>query len=209
MNLHVLFCPTETVGPDGASFPIASLSLSLDDEVQYRCAGFIQAEIERYAEELDASTASDHKGSDVDETSGSEDEEATPAKGKKGKGKKPSKDDELPGTYLFPNCGIILKCFFLDNTKQSRSNLEQEYLFIGVISTFLRAIRAGAIHVRHGAVLLAHYGRLGSTFDECSKVMVDVLREEGMGNGNPDVVVSVVTQAIRDVCLASLYLFMI
>jgi cohesin complex subunit SA-1/2 len=56
------------------------------------------------------------------------------------------------------------------------------------------------MHVRHGAVLLAHYGRLGSTFDECAKVMVDVLREEGMGNGNPDVVVSIVTQAIREVC---------
>jgi cohesin complex subunit SA-1/2 len=209
MNLHVLFCPTETVGPDGASFPIAALSLSLDDEVQYRCAGFIQAEIERYAEELDESAASDHKGSNVNETSESESEEATPTKGKKGKGKKPTKDDELPGMYIFPNCGIVLKCFFLVNTKQSRSNLEQEYLFIGVISTFLRAIRAGAIHVRHGAVLLAHYGRLGSTFDECSKIMVDVLREEGMGNGNPDVVVVVVTQAIRDVCPASFYYFMI
>ena len=102
--------------------------------------------------------------------------------------------------YPFLSCGIVIKCFFVDNTKQSRSHLEQEYLFIGVISTFLRAIKAGAIHVRHGAVLLAHYGRLGSTFDECSKIMVDVLREEGMGNGNPDVVVSVVTQAVREVC---------
>ena len=98
MNLHVLFCPTETVGPDGASFPIASLALSLDDEVQYRCAGFIQAEIERYAEELGESTASEHKGSDVNETSESEDDDAPQVKGKKGKGKKPVKDDELPGT---------------------------------------------------------------------------------------------------------------
>jgi len=108
MNLHVLFCATDTVGPDGASFPIASLSLSLDDEVQYRCAGFIQAEIERYAEELDES---DHKGSDINETSESEDEEATTAIGKKGK--KLTKDDEFPGTYLFPNCSIVLKVFLL------------------------------------------------------------------------------------------------
>lgn len=96
------------------------------------------------------------------------------------------------------------------DVRQSRSRLEQEYIFIGVISTFLRAIRAGAVHVRHGAVLLAHYGRLSSTFDECSKVMVDVLREEGMYNGNPEVVVSVVTQAVREVCvLRSLALFCI
>jgi cohesin complex subunit SA-1/2 len=98
MNLHVLFCPTETVGPDGASFPIASLALSLDDEVQYRCAGFIQAEIERYAEQLDESTASHDKGSNVDESSQSEDDGAPLAKAKKGRGKKPTKDDELLST---------------------------------------------------------------------------------------------------------------
>lgn len=72
---------------------------------------------------------------------------------------------------------------------------------MGVMSTFLRAIRAGAVNIRHGAVLLAHYGRFGTTFDECSKIMVEVLREEGMYNGNPDIVVSVVTQAIREVRL--------
>lgn len=87
----------------------------------------------------------------------------------------------------------------LGSRNQSRSRLEEEYLFIGVMSTFLRAIRAGAIHVRHGAVLLAHFNRFGSTFDECSKIMVDVLREEGMFNGNPDVVVSVATQAVKEV----------
>jgi cohesin complex subunit SA-1/2 len=97
MNLHVLFCPTETVGLDGASFPIGSLALGLDDEVQYRCAGFIQAEIERYAEELGESTPSDGKGSDVDGSSESEADNAHPLKGKKGKGKKPTKSDEQAG----------------------------------------------------------------------------------------------------------------
>jgi cohesin complex subunit SA-1/2 len=95
MNLHVLFCPTETVGPDGASFPIASLALGLDDEVQYRCAGFIQAEIERYAEELGESTSSDDKDSDIDESSESDVENGLPAKGKKSK--KPAPKDELQG----------------------------------------------------------------------------------------------------------------
>lgn len=86
MNLHVLFCPTEKVGADGASFPIASLALSLDDEVQYRCAGFIQAEIERYAEELGEATSEVQNGSDDDDASSeSEDESAPAAKGKKAK----------------------------------------------------------------------------------------------------------------------------
>jgi cohesin complex subunit SA-1/2 len=70
---------------------------------------------------------------------------------------------------------------------------------MGVISTFLRAIRAGAIHPTHGAVLLTHHGLLGVAFDHCSKILVDVLREEGMYKEHGDVVVDVVTNALKDV----------
>lgn len=80
----------------------------------------------------------------------------------------------------------------------SRTQLEQEYLFIDVVSTFLRAIRAGALHIRHSAVLLAYYGQLGPSFDICSKVIVDVLREEGMINNRGEAVVDVLTNALRE-----------
>jgi hypothetical protein len=95
----------------------------------------------------------------------------------------------------------------LDPHPTSRARLEQEYVFMGVMSTFLRAIRAGAIHVRHGAILLAHYGRLGPSFDLCSRVIVDSLREEGMFKNNGEVVTTVVTQALREVgaCVMLLY----
>ena len=68
-----------------------------------------------------------------------------------------------------------------------------------VMSTFLRAIRAGAVHIRHGATLLTHYGRMGPAFDACSKVIVDILREQGMMNDRGEEVVSVITQAIQEV----------
>ena len=91
MNLHVLFCPTETVGLDGSSFSTASLALNLDDEVQYRCAGFIQAEIERYVEEVGTPTFAEN--GDDKESSDSEQDDAVPTKGKpKVRGKKSSKD---------------------------------------------------------------------------------------------------------------------
>lgn len=84
----------------------------------------------------------------------------------------------------------------------TRAQLEQEYVFMGVISTFLRAIRAGAIYPTHSAVLLTHHGHLGVAFDHCSKIVVDVLREEGMYKGHGDVVVDVVTIALKDVSKA-------
>jgi cohesin complex subunit SA-1/2 len=70
---------------------------------------------------------------------------------------------------------------------------------MGVISTFLRAIRAGAIDPSLSAVLLTHHGRLGVAFDHCSKIIVDVLREEGMYKGHGDIVLDVVTSALKDV----------
>ena len=80
-----------------------------------------------------------------------------------------------------------------------RSQLEKEYIFIGVIATFLRAIRAGVINFRHSAIMLAHYGRLGPAFDLCARVIVDILREEGMYKENGDAVVDVICQALREV----------
>lgn len=94
---------------------------------------------------------------------------------------------------------LLTRFFFGLVDTESRSWLEREYLFIDVISTFLRAIRAGAISVNHGSVLLAHYGRLGIAFDTCVKVVVDVLREEGLTGGNGELVVTVVTKAIQEV----------
>lgn len=80
-----------------------------------------------------------------------------------------------------------------------RDLLEREYLFIDVISTFLRAIRCGAVHIHHGAVILAHYGRLEAAFDACSRVVVDVLREDSIMKGNPQIIVTTLTQALQEV----------
>ncbi|KAG2361086.1 hypothetical protein BDR07DRAFT_1472291 [Suillus spraguei] len=117
----------------------------------------------------------EEEASDSGESSG---EENVPAKGKKGKTK--------------------AKSPVIKEQPLTRTRLEQEYVFMGTISTFLRAIRAGAVHVRHSAVLLAHYGRLGPAFDLCTKVIIDSLREEGMYRENGDLVVDVVTQALKE-----------
>ncbi|KAI8989117.1 hypothetical protein BD414DRAFT_486064 [Trametes punicea] len=180
LTLHILFCPSETILPDGTRLPTAALPLSLDDEVQYRCAGFVQAEIERYAEEIAEAPAEEGEG---DSESDEEDEQldaVEPTKGKRGRAGKAAKS-----TSPTPRV-------------ESRSQLEKEYIFIGVVTTFLRAIRAGVIHFKHSATLLAHYGRLGPAFDLCAKVVVEILREEGMYKDNGDTVVAIICQALQE-----------
>jgi len=53
--------------------------LTLDDEMQYRCAGYIQAEIERFAElledDVDREEMSSKRGSDDEQVSGEDDKE--------------------------------------------------------------------------------------------------------------------------------------
>ena len=69
-----MFASANAFSPDGTPLPTATLALTLDDETQYRCAGYIQAEIERYAELLDdedgQSDGSNVDGSDDDEDGG-------------------------------------------------------------------------------------------------------------------------------------------
>ncbi|CAK5263770.1 unnamed protein product, partial [Mycena citricolor] len=122
------------------------MSITLDDEVQFRCAGYVQAQVERYAETLDSDDA--EKPRDVD-----------------------------------PN---------------STSQLLTEYSFIELIVTFLRAIKTGVLHVRHTAILLPHYGRLGNTFDQFIKVIVDLLREDALEQDHSDVVVTVINKSLEE-----------
>lgn len=109
MHLHILFCPSESVAPNGSQLPTAQLALSLDDGEQHLCAGFVQTEIERYAEELEEAAPpredeSEDEDSGVDHT----DDEATKAKGKKkGKGKQ-SKQDATGEDLSFRKLGLVL-----------------------------------------------------------------------------------------------------
>ncbi|KAJ7481621.1 hypothetical protein FB451DRAFT_132924 [Mycena latifolia] len=176
ISVHILFGPEQ------------KMDVTLDDEVQFRCAGYVQAEIERYAETLIEPEGEDDEDEDEDEEkendSGDEGSDAGDGGKKKGKGKaRAPKKKKRAIREVDPN---------------SAAQLLNEYSFIQLIVTFLRAIRSGVLHVRHTAILLSHYGRLGATFDQFAKQIVDILREEGMARDNGDVVVVVINQALRE-----------
>lgn len=85
MNLHILFVPVQAAGTEDATVSsTAVLPLTLDEETQHRCAGFIQAEVERYADEIEELSPPPSEGSD-EEADKSGDEEPVANRRKKGK----------------------------------------------------------------------------------------------------------------------------
>ena len=80
LDLYVLFSPINAVDQEGASLPTALVPLKLDDEIQYRCAGYMQAEIERYAELV---SDTEGKKQPSEKGSGSESEDSTVEKPQK------------------------------------------------------------------------------------------------------------------------------
>lgn len=196
MNLHILFAPPQEDADRAQLPPTARMPLTLDEEVQYRCAEFIQAEIERYAEDTEELSPPPSDASDNSDTEKESDGDRRPKH--KGDKSKHSTQNGLSSKIY----SLTLRSrgsSNLETANSSRSKLEREYLFMGVITTFLRAIRASVVHFQHSATLLAHYSRLGQSFDLCSKVIVDILREEGLYKNNGDAVVGVVSQALREV----------
>lgn len=169
----------------------------MTDEVQFKCASFIQAEIERYAEELegDRPEKEDVEGSDSADDSPDEVRAKQQPQGAKGRAKKSANASETGNIPIRSRSSSTYSV--TDNA--SKPQLEQEYIFNATMTAFLRALRAGVIQVQHGSVLLAHHGRLGPAFDLSSKLMIDILREEGMYNDNGQLVVDVIVDSLREV----------
>jgi hypothetical protein len=46
---------------------------------------------------------------------------------------------------------------------------------------------------------LAHYGRLGPAYDACTRALIEVLRDDGMYQGNGAVVADVIVRSIKEV----------
>ncbi|CAE6431345.1 unnamed protein product [Rhizoctonia solani] len=173
LNLCILFQPNRSAEEDSASKQ--PIPMTLPDELQLRCKDYIQTEIEQYIDLLDEERGDDDedKSDSDDDSSSLSDEDGTKAK----KAKKSNKNAKKPERVKSPSSKGL-----------PQARLEREYTFHLVISAFLRAIRTGAIHIEHSAVLLGHYGRVSSVYDQCTKVIIEVLREEGMYGGNAELV---------------------
>ena len=175
----------------------AAMRLECPVEVQHRCAGFIQAELERYAEELRASEPSDAPADAESELSDAEEEQdedddgnssaPAPKKGKKGKKAAPAAAAAADKTPARP----------------TQEFLQRQQQLCQTLSHFIAAIRLGTFDIKHAAGVLAYHGRLGHIFDSCSKVLVETLREEGVYAGRPDMACNVILDALKQVSIAA------
>jgi hypothetical protein len=102
LNLHILFCPPRD--SEAEDPPRDLLSLTLDEEVQFRCAALVQAEIERFTEEVaEHDEAADGSGDEGD----SGDDDAAPKKGSRGENTKALNGTKDTGVAVLVGTSII------------------------------------------------------------------------------------------------------
>ena len=72
MSIYLVYCARHSTDKNGLTMPQADLQINLPEQVQYRFAGYIQAVIEQYAQELEASLNEGDEGSGSDVNSNDE-----------------------------------------------------------------------------------------------------------------------------------------
>lgn len=160
--------------------PVEEVELNI--QAQYRCAGFVQAQIERY-------TSMIRLAEDDDIVNESEDE----------------LDDEQPAAGGKNRKAIAVRGGNYD-TEETRSmpfqpqTLAQhaaEYAFNDLIASFSRALCTDVIDLTHASMVLAHHDRFGPFYDECTKWLAEALRHYGVLGDAGSAVAGVVTDCLK------------
>ncbi|KAG8906784.1 hypothetical protein FRB99_006161 [Tulasnella sp. 403] len=173
--LYTLFLPKQG-DAEGHPYPASSMPLEMTEQMQYRLDGYVEAEVERYADDFVEANESDDENENADSDSGAEDGGEQTKSAKKVKRKKQTMSEPV----------------------MNQVRLEKEYIFTSLIASYLSAVKAGIINIRHTAKPLSYYGRLGATYDQCMKVVIELLREEGMYKSHGFDVADVIGSAVKE-----------
>lgn len=177
------------------------LKLEASEELQVRCSGYMEAEIERQAEllaeeaeevESDTPASNDNEGSDTETESS---QRGRKRKGKKAGGQKKGKKVVATDKRKRKTAAQIRA----DNAKE-RARLLATARFEQTLAPFVRAIHGGAFDLQHSVVVLKYWGRLGPVFDEQAKLLMHDLRDEGNYGSASDKVASILVDALQGAC---------
>lgn len=96
-------------------------------------------------------------------------------------------------------CAVERRSCSLELHPRSPDLLAKDYSFMKVVVAFMACLFGGSIHPRHGAIFLPYYGRLGAPFDQACRKNLGLLREEGLTQDHPEILVEAVTQSMQEV----------
>ncbi|BEI80426.1 hypothetical protein CcaverHIS002_0109550 [Cutaneotrichosporon cavernicola] len=85
-----------------------------------------------------------------------------------------------------------------DEDDLSFTAAQRDIFFLELVAAFVSALCIGVIDVEQAKEPLTHYGRFGATYDQLVKRLVDVLRDEGIYNGEATTVQHVVSEALQN-----------
>lgn len=152
---------------------LAPLRLTPDEESQYRCAGFVEAQTERLA--TFEAQAVDEGNEDVAE--------------------------RQPGQSSLPRGAVY--CDSEPEpllTGASPTDMGLEHSVRAVLGTFAAALVTQTFSIRHAAVLLPFFGRGNAFVDELCRKLVEKLKDEGLFNDQGTAtLVMVLTKALTAV----------
>ncbi|WWC65419.1 uncharacterized protein I303_108037 [Kwoniella dejecticola CBS 10117] len=86
---------------------------------------------------------------------------------------------------------------FIEAHGDEASAIPEDLTFLQLTSIMVAAIRKGVLEIEHAKEPLAHFGRLGPTYDAIVKKLVDALRDEGIYNKESETVQHVAGSALQ------------
>lgn len=201
--------------------------MECSDELQARCAGFVEAEIERYREALVEDADEPEEGDEADgedETGDSDDDVAEKRRKKKANAKRAEEKRakaqgkkkalkvrtpaEIRGELLPFFSGVeerlIASCTCAAENAKSQARLVAAGLFDRTIGAFVRAVHHDIISLHHASVILIHLERFDATFDLWAKLLVQDMRDEGIYGDAGSTVARIAVDSLKGVrCLSA------
>lgn len=197
LDIHIV-CDSLPSEPNGR---FANLETELSDELQARCAGFVEAQIELYgeivADNADPEVEVEPVEVEDDEEEDSDDNMAEKRRKKKANSKRADARKANKGKDKAAPAKTPAEVRAANTKKEQR--LVAAGLFHRTIGAFVRAVHKGIVSLQHASVILTQYERFDATLDQWAKLLVQDLRDEGIYGDSGALVSRVIVDTLKGV----------
>ncbi|TIA69903.1 hypothetical protein E3P91_03380 [Wallemia ichthyophaga] len=151
-------------------------SMEFSEETQLRCMGYVESEIDKFAEEIhvNADNDDDEAAEEIQNDKQSSDEDEAPKIKKRKSKTTPKKQAPKQNKQKKQELTLALQ----------PDRINYTYEFSETIAVVVKAIRLGVLSIDKLPVILAHHGRFGVLFDSLNKLALDAIREIALYAGS-------------------------